>query len=262
MFGGYHRYDQAGQQWRRLRVVPWRIRGGFAASIPAVNLKAAKLREGVGAQDRTALYRTLVSNCWDPLQMVIGADAAPTRLNGPTFESRFDDFRDEMIWLDGMGYLPGDILAELDRARKSSSLESRIPMLDHRYIEFSWTLPAAIEWHDGRGKWPLRVLLDRHVPKQLTDRPKKGFGVPIARWLRAELKAWAEDLLSATTLRNDGWLDPDLVRMRWRLHSAGREDRSTCLWNILMFHSWLAEQKRSPGLPGSPGAQDRASSSL
>lgn len=255
LFGGYRRYDQAVRQWRRLCLVPGPLRSALAAAIPPFSLRAAKLREVVGARDRTALYRRLVSNCRDPLRLVPGADAAPTRLSDPSCEANFADFRDEMMWLDGVGYLPGDILAKLDRAGMSVSLESRIPLLDHRVVEFSWTLPAAVKWHDGRGKWPLRALLDRHVPRSLTNRPKTGFGVPIARWLRGELRDWAEDLLSPTRLRSEGWLDPDLVRKRWRLHSEGREDRSACLWNILMFQAWLAERKR--GLP----AQARSSSS-
>lgn len=243
LFGGYRRYDQAVRQWLRLEQLPTPVRRALAALVPVVNLRTAKLREVIGARNRTELYRRLVSNCRDPLGLVLGSSAAQTRLSDPSCSTIMEDYRDEMMWLDAVGYLPGDILAKMDRASMSVSLESRIPLLDHRIVEFAWSLPAALKWHDGRGKWPLRALLAQYVPSELIDRPKKGFGIPVARWLRDELRDWAENQLSPTNLRDGGWLNVDLVRQRWKAHVEGKEDRSACLWNILMFQIWLAEQK-------------------
>jgi asparagine synthase (glutamine-hydrolysing) len=174
------------------------------------------------------------------------------------------DYREAMMWLDTVSYLPGDILAKVDRAAMSVSLETRIPLLDHRVVEFSWRVPAAVKNLDGRGKWPLRALLERHVPTALIDRPKKGFGVPINRWLRQDLREWAEDLLSPAGLGASGLLDVPTVRARWRDHLEGRSDQRYWLWNVLMFQAWLAERagEKSHGAGAPAGGQQRPSSSL
>ncbi len=246
LFGGYKRYDHAEHQWRQVKRVSAPLRRMLASMVPPVNPWAVKLGEVLGVGDRTALYRRLVSHCREPGRLVPGAAETVTILTDPAGQARLDDFRDEMMWLDAVSYLPGDILAKVDRAGMSVGLESRIPLLDHRVVEFAWSLPAALKWHDGRGKWPLRALLDRYVPNRLVDRPKSGFGVPINRWLRDDLRDWAENLLSLATLRESGWLDAKLVRERWQEHLGGKVDRSNYLWNILMFQAWLAAQQTPP----------------
>jgi asparagine synthase (glutamine-hydrolysing) len=264
LFGGYTRYDQAARQWRLVGRVPAPLRRGAAMLVPPVNERAVRLREVLGVVDRTALYRRLISTCRDARRLVPGAGDPPTVLTDPAGRPRFDDFRDEMMWLDAVSYLPGDILAKVDRAAMSVSLETRVPLLDHRVVEFAWSLPASLKWRDGRGKWPLRALLDRYVPARLIDRPKRGFGVPINRWLREELRDWAEDLLSPARLRDGGLLDAGLVRARWREHLSGAVDRRYYLWNILMFQAWLAAQAPDPTRTAAgraASAQERASSS-
>lgn len=245
LFGGYRRYDQACRQWHILSRVPAPLRRSLAALVPPIHPRAVKLREILETGERTGVYRRLVSNCREAGKLVPGAREALTVLSDVGGRAIPTDFRDEMMWLDAVSYLPGDILAKVDRAGMSVSLESRIPLLDHRVVEFAWSLPASLKWHDGGGKWPMRALLERYVPKRLFDRPKSGFGVPVSRWLRADLRDWAEALLAPEGMREAGWLDGALVRRRWREHLDGRSDRSAYLWNVLMFQAWLESQRVS-----------------
>lgn len=148
-----------------------------------------------------------------------------------------------MMHLDLLQYLPDDILAKIDRAGMSVGLETRVPFLDHRVVEFSDRIPLSIKFHGGHTKWPLKQLLYKYVPQSLVDRPKMGFGVPIAAWLRGPLREWSEDMLNAQSLKRDGYLNSDLISEKWHEHLKGRHNWQFPLWNVLMFKLWLDNTK-------------------
>jgi asparagine synthase (glutamine-hydrolysing) len=264
LFGGYSRYQAVDGAWRRLAGLPGPVRQLGAAVIGGVPIPTwnallgpvrpllparwrdanlgDKLHKGVAGlriTDRHALYHHLVSACQEPMAIVRGAREHPTPLTSPALRPAAHPFYQEMMALDMVTYLPDDILVKVDRAAMGVSLESRVPMLDHRVVEFAWRLPLAYKVRDGVCKWVLRQVLLRHVPAALVDRPKMGFGVPIHAWLRGPLREWAEALLAPERLRAEGHLDPDAVRARWEGHLGGRVNAAYELWHILMFQAWL-----------------------
>jgi asparagine synthase (glutamine-hydrolysing) len=150
-----------------------------------------------------------------------------------------------MMFLDTVSYLPDDILVKVDRASMGVSLEAREPLLDHRILEFAWTLPMAMKIRDGRGKWLLRQALYKYVPQRLIERPKTGFGVPIDEWLRGPLREWAESLLSEGALQRHSVFNAAPIRKKWAEHLSGRHNWQYYLWNILMVQAWLEAEAGS-----------------
>jgi asparagine synthase (glutamine-hydrolysing) len=142
------------------------------------------------------------------------------------------------MYLDTVAYLPDDILVKLDRASMGVSLEARVPLLDHRVIEFAWRLPLSLKLRGG-GKWIMRRVLDRYVPRRLVDRPKRGFHMPIADWLRGSLRPWAEELLDEKRLREGGVIEPEPVRRKWQEHLTGVSRWDYHLWTVLMLQAWM-----------------------
>jgi asparagine synthase (glutamine-hydrolysing) len=150
-----------------------------------------------------------------------------------------------MQLLDMSTYLPDDILTKVDRASMAFSLEARVPLLDHRIVEFAWTLPREFMTRHKQGKGILRDILYKYVPRHMIERPKMGFGVPIDTWLRGPLRDWAEELLNPVKIQNDGYFNVDLITRTWNEHSSGRHNHQHKLWTILMFQSWLEHNKNT-----------------
>ena len=204
-----------------------------------------KLHRGAGvlaSSSADAVYLGLVSHWHDPASIVLGGHEPPTLLTGnrPALDG-LDDVQ-RMMALDMLTYLPDDILTKVDRAAMGVSLETRVPFLDHRVVEFAWRLPQSMKLRDGQTKWALRQVLFRHVPQTLIERPKMGFGVPIDSWLRGPLRDWAEELLSETRLKREGFFNSAPIRQKWAEHRSGAGNWSYYLWDVLMFQAWLDAQ--------------------
>jgi len=201
--------------------------------------KALKLAEVLALPDSKSFYRQLVSHWKDSTQVVMGADRPDTPFEKAAGSLNTGTFEEWMMAIDGQTYLPDDILVKVDRAAMANSLETRVPFLDHRVVELAWRLPLHMKIRNGHGKSILRSVLHKYVPKELIDRPKMGFGVPIDSWLRGPLKAWAEELLDESRLKREGYFNPAPIRAAWRAHSSGDRNLQYNLWNVLMFQAWL-----------------------
>jgi asparagine synthase (glutamine-hydrolysing) len=203
-------------------------------------LKVADILDVEQAED---FYRSLVSHSKDPAALVPGAHEPPTILTTPDHDwPAQGDFRDRMMYLDMRSYLPDDILVKLDRASMAVSLESRVPLLDHRVVEFALSLPLKYKLRGGEAKWPLRQLLYRYVPREMMERPKMGFGVPIEHWLRGPLRSWADDMLAPDRLKREGYFNADAIGRLWSDTRSGRRRMHYYVWDILMFQAWLDAQ--------------------
>lgn len=263
MFGGYNRYFLGPSLWRGMRRVPLGIRRLAAQGItavsparldrmgrllpqrlrqPMVGDRAHKLAGIMTATSADDVYRWLASHERNPESVVVdGRDNRPGRDLWAEYEMRLlqrVDFSERMMFNDQVGYLTDDILCKVDRAAMAASLETRVPFLDHRVAEFAWQLPLNMKIRNGQGKWLLRQVLYRYVPKTLVERPKQGFGVPIDTWLRGPLRDWAESLLDESRLLSEGYFHPKPIRQKWEEHLSGRRNWQYWLWNVLMFQAW------------------------
>lgn len=266
LFGGYSRYLLLAELWGKLERLPLPLRATVARAVQAVPArrwdavfraarpalprrarqshpgdKLHKLAASAARSRPEDVYLGLVSLWHDPGAMVIGGSEPVTPITDPAATLASGDPTAQAMYLDTVTYLPDDILAKVDRASMSVSLEARVPLLDHRVFELAWRLPPGLRVVGGDGKHLLRRVLARHVPTELFDRPKMGFGVPIGVWLRGPLRAWAEDLLDEGRLRRQGILDPAPVRAAWHAHLAGTADEKYRLWAVLSLQAWLAE---------------------
>lgn len=267
LFCGYGRYQMTARLWKRLALLPAPVRKLAASGLTAVSTgtwnrigariapllpRAArfanpgdKLHKGAGVlQSATldALYLALMSHHADPASMLIGGAEPATLMNGDGGAIAALGDMQRMMARDMLSYLPDDILVKVDRAAMGVSLESRVPFLDHRVVEFAWSLPQSMKVRDGQSKWALRQVLYRHVPQALIERPKMGFGVPIGAWLRGPLRPWAEALLDESRLRREGFFNVQMVRTTWAEHLSGARNWQYRLWDVLMFQAWLEAQ--------------------
>ena len=192
-----------------------------------------------------SLYHRIISQWNDPAAVVLSSTEPLTTLTNPRQQPQTDAFFHQMMALDMLTYLPDDILCKVDRAAMAASLETRIPFLDHRVVEFAWRLPLPLKVHDGQCKWLLRQVLYRYVPKELMERPKMGFGVPIDKWLRGPLRDWAESLLNESRLKQEGYFNPKPIRKKWLEHLSGQHNWEFHLWDVLMFQAWLENEKHN-----------------
>jgi asparagine synthase (glutamine-hydrolysing) len=243
LFCGYPRYLASARRWRQVSALPAPLRRCLAAglaALPAGLARHARWQRALAllrCATPEEVYGVVTSHWLDPAAVVLGGREPPARLADVSALSALDGVSRTMA-LDLLGYLPDDILTKLDRASMAVSLETRVPFLDHRVVEFACTLPLAYKLRGGQAKWPLRQVLQRYVPAGLVERPKMGFALPLDGWLRGPLRAWAESLLDESALRREGYLDASAVRSAWQQHLAGGVNRQHELWNILMFQAW------------------------
>lgn len=267
LFAGYNRYLMTRSIWGKVGRLPKPLRAITAGLMRSVSpqlwnnlltpvqpiLPGSMRARNIGDKIHKAasvlsvssideLYLGLVSH-WIPGSIVIGGIQPKTFLNAGSLSLPGLDPIQRMMLIDALTYLPDDILTKVDRASMGVSLECRVPFLDHRIIEFAWRLPQDYKLRDGVGKWALRQVLYRHVPKELIERPKMGFGVPIDTWLRGPLRDWAEALLDERRLLNEGYFEARPIRQKWDEHLSGQRNWQYHLWDILMFQSWLEAQK-------------------
>jgi asparagine synthase (glutamine-hydrolysing) len=266
LFGGYNRYFSAKRIWNKIARVPAPIRRVTGRAITTLSVErwnqlytmadpliptafklacpGDKIHKGgvlIGAGSGRELYNEMIS-CWQP-DALLNTEQKVTSFGPPRIQP-MGDLMDYMMLEDTCHYMTDDILVKVDRAAMNNSLETRVPLLDHRVFEFAWTLPRVMKVGSGSGKHILRQLLYRHVPRSLIDRPKMGFGVPIDVWLRGPLKDWAANLLDPSSLRHQGYLNPEPITRKWNEHQSGKRNWQYHLWNVLMFQAWLDENKK------------------
>lgn len=264
IFGGYQRYFLIHSLWNSIYRTPKPIRRTTAHLIrafspaaidriygwvkpltppgkrlSAVGEKAHKLAPYLSSDDPRSIYMEALSH-WNPSEVV--NDSSELNPVQQFFESCawLPNLEEQMMVTDTANYLPDDVLTKVDRASMAVSLEARVPLLDHRVVEFAWRLPLHFKVRGKVGKWALRQVLYRYVPQELIERPKMGFGVPVDSWLRGPLRAWAEDLLSADSLGQQGFFNVPLIRQKWTEHLSGSRNWQYLLWDVLVFQDWVA----------------------
>lgn len=267
LFGGYNRYNWGSSIWNKIKWFPPMTRKLFVKALTSVSPqnwdrlfsqfgfllpsklkvptpgdKIHKLSEILEAENSDRLYMGLVSIWKDPSSLVIGAHEPTTILSNGFHSKKLTDFSQRMMLLDTITYLPDDILTKVDRASMGVSLEARVPLLDHRVMEFAWRIPMGMKIKNGQSKWLLRQVLYKYIPKKLIERPKMGFGVPIGSWLRGPLREWAEDLLNERRLEEEGFFNPAPIREKWTEHLAGKRNWQYYLWDVLIFQAWLRNE--------------------
>jgi len=267
IFAGYNRYFLGQSLWNKLSYVPHRLRSLLASGLTSISPntwdnigvvagrmipsvrectgdKLHKLAGVLAVKSSEEMYRNFVSDWRNPESVVLGAHEPLTALTDSSRWADLDDFTQRMQFLDTISYLPDDILVKVDRAAMGVSLETRVPFLDHRILDFAWKIPMHQKVRNGEGKWLLRQVLYQYVPQSLIDRPKMGFGIPIDSWLRGPLRDWAESLLDEKRLQQEVFFDAVLIRQKWDEHLSGERNWQYLLWNVLMFQAWNESRRK------------------
>ena len=266
LFAGYNRYILANNIWPRIKKIPSILRiitGRLILIIPPsfidkfyliflkilnkkqskfanIGDKLHKFANLISSNNFNVLYDRLVSH-WNDEDKIVLYKSNELEISNEKFSFLSDI--EKMMAIDTLTYLPDDILVKVDRAAMANSLETRVPFLDHRLIEFAWQIPLSNKINDEKSKIILREILYKYVPKELIERPKMGFGVPISEWLRGPLKNWAENLISEEKIKKDNLLNYDIIKKKWDEHQSGRRNWQYHLWDVLMFQSWYEYQK-------------------
>jgi asparagine synthase (glutamine-hydrolysing) len=262
LFGGYNRYFWGRRIWSRLAWMPFPARKILGKTICAISAEdldllsrvagvtrlgdrahklAARLSSVRGMDD---LYWSLVTEWSDPAAVVNGVNSiARSPWEGNETLPPGLNSVERMMFRDALTYLPDDILCKVDRAAMACSLETRVPFLDQGVIELAWQMPLHMKIRDNISKWALRQVLYKYVPKELIERPKAGFAIPIGQWLRGPLRDWAENLLGEARLGREGYFHPEPIRKAWREHLSGGHDHTPKIWSILIFQAWLEAQR-------------------
>ncbi|HHB92553.1 MAG TPA: asparagine synthetase B, partial [Thioploca sp.] len=263
LFGGYNRYLWGPAIWRRIYWMPRNFRAAIAGILTSVSPEAwdkvfsglniflpkklcystpgdklHKLADILAVKSAEEIYEGLIIH-WKNTQDVVKGNYEPiTKIRLLNCSLDVLNLEHNMMYMDSVSYLPDDILVKVDRAAMGVSLETRIPFLDHRLVEFAWSLPLSMKVRDGQGKWLIRRILEQHVPSKLIDRPKMGFSIPLDSWLRGPLKPWAEKLLDESRLLEEGYFNSVPIRTMWLEHLSKKRNWSYHLWDVLMFQSW------------------------
>jgi asparagine synthase (glutamine-hydrolysing) len=264
LFGGYNRYFWGPRIWSRVSWLPFAMRKQLGNAIHALPIsvwdsfsgiagvsrlgdKAHKLAARLKTvRDMEDLYWSLVSEWQDSGQLVVRLEDRDHELVKRAWQSALESPL-SMMFLDTLTYLPDDILCKVDRAAMACGLETRVPFLDHRVVELAWQLPLHMKIRGNTSKWALRQVLYKYVPKELIERPKAGFAIPVGQWLRGPLREWAQELIDPARLQRQGYLHPEPIQKVWHEHLSGKRDHTPKLWAVLMFQAWL-ERNAKPSI--------------
>ena len=260
LFCGYNRYFLTDKRSKQFNLIPTLLRKVLANGIKSINIntwnKIIKLLPGTSgytnfghkmhkganvlkSKNFLELYSIICSDWQNPTEVVLNSKEPATLLNEIKNEFSNLNNHQKMMMLDQINYLPNDILVKIDRAAMTSSLETRVPLLNHKLIEYAWKIPHNLKSQNGEGKWILKQILNKYVPKDLTQKSKKGFSIPLGSWLRGPLKDWAENLLNEKRLCQEGYFNSKLIRDKWSEHLSCKHNWENDLWNVLMFQAWI-----------------------